>query len=690
MKIKQLDSYDCGAAALLSVGIWWGIKVPLSQVRRACGCTPEGISIEGIIDGARSLSLEAKGFKSNNTTTDGKVENLRELKNCTSPVIAHITQEDGFLHFVVIYKVENERVILMDPAYGEEVKEDIKVFAQKWNGYIVMLNPLMDFEKKDCSTNPWKWIKSYITMYKRDLYKVMAGSVVLTMLGFGNSLLMQIIIDKIIPSGNPYYLLGFSTLLMLLLPVSLYLGYARNLFLIRGGIKIDTNIVLNYLNKIFHLPASFFDGWSSGDLESRLSDSFKIRSFITESLVNLVVSALTFIMVVVLMFIFYSKLAIYAISFLPLYILLYLWANKINKVYNRELARSYALFESNVIDSLEGAESIKHYFCRNASILYSESYSKFIETRYRSSKALTVFGVLNSGVGSLLLITIIIISAFAILRGEVTIGQMVAFYTLSSFFITPMNNIIDFNSVKNQALVAAERVSDVMSIPSEKNDGIERIAEGEYKLKIENLHFKYSGRDELITNLNYEFERGKIYLIKGGNGCGKSTLAKLLLRDIAPLSGRIFLDNIDINSYNIAPWRKFAGVAEQRTHLFNATILDNITSFAPNPDLEQVVQICSRVGLLETIKKSPSGITTFVGKGGKALSGGQMQKLSIARLLYLNPTLYIFDEATSFMDNESKEIIFAELNSLRERGKIIVLISHTPESEHIADYVLQL
>lgn len=690
LKIRQQDSYDCGAASLLSVGVWWGVKVPLSQVRRECGCTPEGISIEGIIDGAKSLGLEAKALKSNNLTPEGKKENLIELAKYSYPVIAHITQDDGFLHFVVIYKVSEQFVTLMDPAAGDEVKERIDDFAKKWNGYLILVSPGPSFKKYKTGETPWQWIKRYIKDYKRELCIALAVSLALSALGVANSLIMQIIIDKIIPSGNLHFLFGFSSLLMLLLPVSLFLGYARNLFLLKNGIKLETNIITSFLQKIFRLPPQFFQEWSSGDLQSRLSDTSKIGSLISEELVGMAVNIFCFILVIVLMFLFYSRLALYSMMFIPVYAGLYIWANKINKRYKRELAKGYAKFESNVIESFEGAESVKHHLGSQADLLYSESFASLVKTRYKSSKVFSWFGVLNNTAGSTFLTLIIIIGSFAIINGKMSVGEMVAFYTLSSFFILPMSSVIDFNSRKNEALVATERVSDIMEIPPEKSGKNIMVVRDENNLVIENLSFKYQGCDELLKGINYMFKRGNIYLIAGPNGCGKSTFGKLILRDLYPKSGSVLWGGANINSYDIESWRSFTGIVPQKLHLFNTTILNNITSFEKNPDIDKVALICRKLGLENTLEKLPGGILSSAGKGGCSLSGGETQRVAIARMLYKDPEICIFDEASSNIDKESEALITSVIEGLKKAGKIVLLISHKESAMEIADETLKL
>ena len=690
LKIKQLDSYDCGAACLLSVGVWWGITVPLSKIRRECGCTPEGISVGGIIEGAKSIGLDAKGFKSDSDQVEEKVKNLQELKKIHSPIIAHTTQEDNMMHFVVIYKIKSGKIYLMDPAVGEEVIEDIEIFAKKWTGIIVTFHPNSNFQTIESENRKWKLIKHSILLYNREIVKALGGSVLLALLGFCNSLMLQIIIDKIIPSGNPLLLIGFSSLLMLLLPVSLFIGYARNIFLLEAEIKIDTDLILGFLKKIFSLDILSLSGYSTGDLEKRMSDTAKIREFATNGIIRIIVSGMTFIMVIVLMFVFYSKLAIYTILMIPFYLIIYLLANKRIKKLNREVVRAGAAFEGDVIDTIEGIESVKHFFSSKSDILYSDNYCNLAEKRFKNTKRVLWFSFINTGLSQLLLVIIIIVSSVAIIKGNMSVGEMVAFYTLSSFFIIPMNELIEFNAIKNEALVASERVQDIMNIESEECGEFLELEIAPADLKVENLCFKYKGKEELLNNINCSFKSGYINLLRGSNGCGKSTLGKLLLRDLSAIKGKIVLNGNNIESYNIESWRKYIGIAPQTVHLFNSTILNNITSFDSGYDSKRVAEICILTGLDQTISTMPNGLLTFVGSKGNWLSGGECQKIAIARLLYLNPSIYIFDEATSFMDFKSEGRIIDLLQLIKSWGKTIIVISHSERFKNIADNLIEI
>lgn len=696
LKIKQLDSYDCGAACLNSIARWWGIYVPTSRIRRECGCTPEGISIMGISDGAKSIGLEAKGLKSQNPESiDNKIKNLNELKNVTTPFIAHTITEDGMLHFVVVYKVEKGKIIIMDPSIGDFINEKIEVFAKRWSGYIILITPNKNYKKIEKGEGKIRNLIKITRQFRYEFSLALIGSIIITLLGLSNSLILQFIIDKVIPNANIGGMFFLMVIIILLLPLSLFLDYGRNILLIRSGIKIDTHIILSFLRKVFKLPIATARDYKIGDIESRISDSYKIRSFVSEGMIQIIVSSLTLLFVATIMFVNHWKLALCTIAFTPMYIVLYYFANKVSKKYKREVAKKSASFESDVIDSLESFESVKHYMNGESACLYTGSYSRLMETIYTSSKLTLKYSLANNGISQLFLYMIIIVGGVFIIKGGMSIGQMVAFYTLSSYFIIPMNELIRFNSIKNEAFVGAERILDIMELDEEGCEGEDKkgnllIDSNVQCITLENIGYRYKGREQLFEGISGRLNKGEICAICGKNGSGKSTLGKLILKDLDVQQGEIRIDQTNLRNIEHQGWRKIIGIATGQGQLFSATFIDNITSFSPSPNMERLIEICVAVGLDNLIQNLPKGLNTHIGSRGENLSGGEKQKIAIARMLYHNPAIYIFDEATSYMDKESEERILKLMNSLKQKGKIVIMISHKSENIKLADKVINI
>lgn len=720
-KIKQLDSYDCGAACLACVAAWHGVRVPLSQVRRECGCSKEGISIKGILDGAAALGLTAKAVKADAPQMEGeaplemaaaeKGAKLLALKSIKAPVIAHTITDNGLLHYVVICSVGEKYVEIMDPAAGKVLKERRSQFAKRWSGYLILTSASQGFKKSDAKQSKVQRLFRLLVLHKRETILAIVGSIVLTAIGVCNSLFLQMLIDKAIPSQDKGFLTAVSALILLLVPIALLIGYIRGVYLLRNGVKIDTGLILGFIRKVLKMEPAFFNEYSSGDLESRLSDTYKIRAFISEGIVSIVVCATTLLAICLLMFSFYTKLAWAVLLSLPLYCILYFISHKVNNRMSREVMSRAAFFESDVIDSFEGAKEIVHNCAEATMARYEQSYSNYIQSSYKAGKIAILFGSLSSAISQILLSVILIVGAVATVYDKISVGELVSFYTLSAFFIAPMNELMGFNTLLNDALVASERIYDLTAYREEKNvaQGYDNKLESKYidgtlwdtnmakaaeipptaeEIELEEITFRYPGKGELLSNVKALFVPRSINAICGSSGSGKSTLISLIIRDYKANSGRILYGGMDISLLPLGYWRRVVSIAPQQPFLFNTTIYENITMGRGDrsvEDMKRVSKLCSMCGMDKMLKELPYGILTMVGTKGKSLSGGQQQMISIARMLYSNAPVMILDEATSFMDEECAGTIMELMRAMVQKGRCVIVVSHNSHTISYAD-----
>lgn len=274
-----------------------------------------------------------------------------------------------------------------------------------------------------------------------------------------------------------------------------------------------------------------------------------------------------------------------------------------------------------------------------------------------------------------------------VMGGKLTAGEIVAFYTLSSLFTAPLDGLARMAGLYSQASVSVERLYEIMEIESENRYG-DSITDSR-DIVFENITFAYPGREPLFERFSTKIKANSITAICGGNGSGKSTLVALLMRDIVPLKGEIFINGKNINSISLNSWRRYISIIPQRVFILNDTLLANIACGEESPDMKLVTDICVEAGLSELINRLPNGICTNIG-GGVGLSGGEMQKISIARALYRNPQIYVFDEATSNMDGLSERSIMGLMTKLRKMGKCVIVISHNCRIKSIADELIDL
>lgn len=680
--------YDCGAACLYSIGTWYGIKMPLAKIKALCGCTREGITIQGILEGAGKMGLTAKAYKS-----PGK--EISRLAEITAPFIAHTRNEEGYHHFIAVYQVEKEHVLIMDPAEGTFLSQSHTLFQNYWSGYFILLVPGVDFSRKDETGSTWIRLLGLLHFHKKEIALSLVGSAVLVLIGISTSIFLQQIIDHVLPTNNQTLLGSIAVLIVLLTGSALYIGYARTLLLIRNGIQIDTRLLSCYLGKLFRLPVSFFHRYTGGDIDSRIADTFKITAFVSEGVVSGLISLLTLCASLLIMFYYNASLTAIVCLFIPLYAGLYYFSVRIHKKYNHKLATCGARFHSNVLDSVHGILTVKHFGAEQLSAgKIEESYIHLAHLMQKAGQVVNLADTLGSGLTKSLTATILLAGSASVLQQQMSIGELVSFYTLSSLFTTPLNHLIRMNDQLSGAIVSSERLFEILDLDEEPTGASPHtpylLPDTPCELTLTNLSFSHIGRKALFNHFNATFAPGELTLLLGESGCGKSTLASLLLRDFEPQAGKIKLGEMEIGHIPLQSWRNYISIVPQKPHLFDCSLLENITSGEADPDPGRITQICASLGLAPLLDKLPMGILTNVGREGIFLSGGEGQKIAVARALYKNPGILILDEATSSLDETSETHILDTILRLKEQQKIIIMITHKKSHSRYADKIIQI
>ncbi len=687
IKVKQHDKTDCAAACLASVASFWGLNLPLTQIREACGTGKEGTTLKGIIDAAGKIGFSAKGFKSE----EKRGVNLFQIPK---PAILHLQRPDGWLHFVVLYEITPKRVTILDPDDGEIRKISIEELESQWSGYIVVLEPTPDFQKGEHRTNLFTQFKELIFMHRKELLPALYGSIVYILVGLSTSLFLQQIIDKVLPTKELSLLSLFAIIMALLMGLSLFIGYFRTILIIRAGIKIDGRLIMSYINHLLKLPLSFFNSRSIGELNSRIGDAYKIRSFLSGQLLVIFISIFSLLISFALLFTYYWKLALLVLLFVPLYILLYHISNKINKKNNKQIIESAAQFEASNIETLSSIMSVKYFGAQERFSRKTESrYSDMANKLYKGAKNIALFSISSDAISKTLTLTILIVGSLFVFDSSLTIGELVSFYSITSFFTSPLMTLVESNSSITEAQIAAKRLFEIMDLETEeslKTFKINSVNTKSRVLKVEELSFSYPGRGKLLENLSFSIEKGKITAIVGESGTGKSTIAALLMKGLTPESGNIRFGEVDIRQIPHEEWRKIISIVPQKVELFNGSIIENIAPGDEEPDIENIISVCHLVGADTIIEKLPDGLLGTIGEQGCNLSGGERQKIAFARALYRGAHLLILDEPTSYLDDESRDKMIRLIKSLALYEIGIVLISHDKESIKIADNIIYL
>lgn len=689
IKIKQHDITDCGAACLASISAFYGLHLPIAKIRQMASTDRKGTNVLGLVEAAGELGFEVKAVKSKKADGSNNIEPLQQIP---TPAIAHVIKGGKLLHYEVIYEVKKEKIQIMDPGTGELKWQPLKEFNNEWTGILVLLMPKDDFQKIDKTVSMLKRFTFLLRPHRKAVIESIFGAIIYTLLGLATSVYVGKIVDYVIPNGNGNLLNLLSVLMLVILVLSLFIDAVKTVYMLRTGIKIDTRLILGYYKHLLRLPQSFFDSMRSGEIISRVNDAVKIRSFINETLVGLMVNIFTVIFAFALMFTYYWKLAVIMLLIIPMYFTLYMLYNRVNRVILRKGMEQAAELNAQLVESINTAGTVKRFGLEEYEDIKTENrFVSYIKTVYKSSINALWANLGSSAISRIFTIILLWAGTYFVLDNIITSGELMSFYSLTSYFIGPIASLIGINRVYQDAKIAASRLFEIMDLDMEEVDGKIRFSKEQVgDISFEHVDFRYGTRTEVFKDFSVTFKKGQINALVGESGSGKTTLAALL-QNLYPLqNGHVRIGGVDVRHINNADLRALVCVVPQRIDLFEGTILENITLDDYDPDNARVLKLCKDVGLLEFIEGLPLGFNTNIGENGVQLSGGQRQRLAIIRALYRNPEVLVLDEATSSLDSESEKSIKRIVSDLRIQGKTVLLIAHRLGTVMNADEIFVL
>lgn len=477
-----------------------------------------------------------------------------------------------------------------------------------------------------------------------------------------------------------------------LLVLQIVIGVFKDVFLIKTGQQIDVRLILGYYKHLLKLPQQFFDTMRVGEIISRINDAVKIRAFINGVSLNLTVNVLILFFSFGLMFTYYWKLALVMLAIVPLYIIIYLIVNKLNKRVERKIMERAADLESQLVESLNAVATIKRFGLEDFANIKTETrFINLLKVGYKSALNSVFSGTSSQFVTQLLTIILLWVGSGYVIERQITPGELLSFYAIIGYFTGPVAGLIGANVQIQNALIAADRLFEIMDLEREESENkivLKKEAIGDIVFK--NVSFRYGTRVEVFKDFSLTLPNGKISAIVGESGSGKSTLISLL-QNIYPIQGgQIYIGGTDLKYFENSSLRNLVSVMPQKIDLFAGNVVENIAVGDFQPDMERIMQICNAIGILEFVESLPNGFATYLGENGATLSGGQKQRIAIARALYKQPEILVLDEATSSLDSSSENYIQKTIARLREADKTIILIAHRLSTVVQADKIVVL
>lgn len=683
IKIKQHDITDCGAACLASVCAYYGLRFPVSRIRQYAFTDQKGTNILGLVEAANKLGLSAKGVRAQ----------FEAFNIVPKPVIAHIIINEQLQHFVVVYKVTKTHITYMDPGDGRMHKKTNEEFQKEWTGVLILMEPEATFQKGNMKKSTLGKFLSLLAPHKSTMFQALFGALIFSILGLSTSVYVGKITDYVLVDKNTNLLNLMGIIMLIILALRTFIGSMKSILALKTGQRIDAALILGYYKHLLKLPQQFFDTMRVGEIISRVNDAVKIRNFINNVSLDLVVNVMILLFTFCLMFVYSWVLALVTLISVPLFILIYWVFNKLNRKYQRRIMESSADLESQLVESINSISTIKRFGIEEFANLKTETrFVHLLKNTFNSiyGSILTQGGIqfISSGIT----IAVLWIGSLLVIDQDLTPGTLMVFYSLVGYVLSPIGSLITSNQTIQDALIAADRLFQIMDLEREENNDQKINLESEMvgDITFENVNFRYGSRKQVFESLNLKIEKGKTTAVIGESGSGKTTLISLL-QNIYPIqSGQIRIGDYDIAQISNESIRKRVGTVPQQIELFAGSIIENIAIGDLHPNIQRVIDLTEQLGLKEFIEKLPKHYMTHIGEHGASLSGGERQRLAIARALYKDPDILIFDEATSSLDSISERYVKQTLNALAAEGKTIIVIAHRLSTIKNADNIIVL
>lgn len=679
--IEQAEEMDCGAACLAMICKHHGIPMTLGKLRELANVTTQGATMDSLARAGESL-----GF-----TTRGVQCTYESLLGFELPFIVHW---EGY-HYVVVYGVSKQQVWVADPAIGFK-KMSVEEFERGWSGTCLVFTAGPNMVQLAAARSPWIRFVGYLQPYRKILANLFLATFVIQVLGIVPPMIIQNILDGVIVHHN-YSLLHLLIAGLIISNVFTQMMATIRSFLANYMVRnMDFAMMSQFFKHTMSLPFSFFAKRKTGDILARFQENQTIRAFLTESTVTTVLNLLMIFIYFTIMFLYNVKMTLVLIAFvIPIMVLTVLVTPKI-KNYAREVFTAGTDAQAFLMEALGGVETIKGMGIeRPVRLKWEKKYAKSLEVQYRAQTFNIWVGLISQVLNAATTIAILWVGANLVLARELSIGQLMAFNALMGSVLAPLMGLIGLWSRLNDAGVAMERLGDVLDMePEQKTEDLPSrvvLPDLQGEIRLDGIYFRYGGNEMpyVLENISLDIKPGELVAIVGRSGSGKTTLAKMLVGFYPPTDGKILVDGYDMSMIDKEYYRAQVGYVMQTNLVFSGTIAENIASGDDSPDRRRIEEVAKMADAHAFISKMPLGYEQIVGERGVGLSGGQIQRLCIARALYHDPRLLVFDEATSALDTQSESNIIGNMSEIL-RGRTAVIIAHRLSTIMRADKILVL
>lgn len=668
--VPQIDARDCGVAALASIAKFYGSDFSLAHLRELAKTNKEGTTALGIVKAANEMGFETRPVQADKT--------LFDMSDVPYPFIVHVNKEGKLQHYYVVYQTKKDYLIIGDPDPSVKITKMSKErFFSEWTGVAIFLAPKPSYQPHKDKKNGLLSFLPLIFKQKSLIAYIVLSSLLVTIINIGGSYYLQGILDEYIPNQMKSTLGIISIGLIITYILQQAMSFSRDYLLTVLSQRLSIDVILSYIRHIFELPMSFFTTRRTGEIISRFTDANSIIDALASTILSLFLDVSILILVGGVLLAQNPNLFLLSLISVPIYMFIIFSFMKPFEKMNHDVMQSNSMVSSAIIEDINGIETIKSLTSEENR--YQNIDSEFVDYLEKSFK-LTKYSILQTNLkqGTKLVLNIFILwfGAQLVMSSKISIGQLITFNTLLSYFTTPMENIINLQTKLQSAKVANNRLNEVYLVESEfqvqKNPVHSNFLMGD--IEFDDLSYKYGFGRDTLTDINLTIKQGDKVSLVGVSGSGKTTLAKMIVNFFEPYKGQITVNHQDIKNIDKKILRRHINYLPQQAYIFNGSILENLTLGGNNMiSQEDILKACELAEIRQDIERMPMGYQTQLSDGA-GLSGGQKQRIALARALLTKAPVLILDEATSGLDVLTEKKVIDNLMSLTD--KTILFVAH--------------
>ena len=680
--VMQLEALECGAASLTMILAHYGRWVPLEQIRSDCGVSRDGASAKNVLRAARSYGLVAKGYRyePEDLKTKGKF-----------PCIIHW----NFNHFLVLCGFKGNKAVLNDPAKGNYAVP-MDVFDKSFTGICLMFEPGENFEPGGKPKSTLAFAMEKLKGTGTAFAFTVITSVIGTLLGIIKPAFSRIFMDRLLTQQNPEWLMPFIWAMVGLMVVEMVVALIRAVYSNRINGKIAAVGSTTFMWKVLRMPMEFFTQRMAGDIQSRKSQNASIAGSLVNTLAPLALDMVMMVFYLVVMIRYSWILTLVGLASVLINMLMSRVISQKRINLTRVQMRDAGKLSGATVAGIEMIETIKASGAEDGFFARWSGYQASVNTqKIKFSKLNHYMGMIPQMVRNLCDTVVLVLGVWLTMRGDFTVGMIMAFQGFMYSFMAPANSLISAGQTLQEMRSQMERVEDVMKYPTDvvfdsekqahEEDGFDKLSG---RVEMKNVTFGYSRLGEpLIRDFNLTLEPGSRVAFVGTSGCGKSTLSKLISGLYQPWSGEILFDGKPITHIDRSVFTGSLAVVDQDIILFEDTIANNIKMWDESIEDFEMILAARDAQLHDDIMLRNGGYNYRISEGGRDFSGGQRQGLEIARVLAQDPTIIILDEATSALDAKTEHDV---VKAITDRGITCIVVAHRLSTIRDCDEIIVL